>query len=88
MAYVGWLGAVIFIVAYLLLSLEYISAKKYLYHILNALGAICLVINAVVIDDYPNIFVNGIWGLIALFAVYKRFDHLRKKSLTSKIKKL
>lgn len=61
MAYIGWLGAIIFIIAYLLLSLEYISAKKHLYHILNALGAICLVLNAIVINDYPNIFVNAIW---------------------------
>ena len=31
MAYIGWLGAVIFIAAYLLLSLECISAKNKLY---------------------------------------------------------
>ena len=86
MAYVGWLGAVIFIVAYLLLSLEYISAKKYLYHILNALGAICLVFNALVINDYPNILANGIWGLIALLAVYKRFDQDKKEKSSSKTK--
>ncbi|MEH6408389.1 MAG: hypothetical protein V7767_14020 [Leeuwenhoekiella sp.] len=77
MAYIGWLGAIIFIVAYLLLSLEYISAKKYFYHLLNVLGAICLVINAIVIDDYPNIFVNGIWGIIALLAVYKRYEQIK-----------
>lgn len=87
MAYIGWLGAVLFVVAYLFLSLEYLSAKKPLYHILNALGAVCLVLNAAVIDDYPNIFVNGIWGLIALFAVYKCFQNSKREPSISKIKK-
>ena len=86
MEYTGWLGAVIFIVAYLLLSLEYISAKNYLYHILNALGAICLVLNAVLISDYPNIFVNAVWGLIAFLAIYKR-SYSDRKASTSKIQK-
>ena len=87
MAYVGWLGAVIFIVAYLLLSLEYLSAKRNMYHILNALGAVCLIANAIVIDDYPNVFVNGIWGLIALVAVYKRLGQRKNARSGSKMEK-
>lgn len=83
--YIGWFGAFIFIVSYLLLSLEYISAQKYFYHILNAVGAICLVINAIVINDHPNIFVNGMWGVIAVFAVYKRFRHRKRINSISEI---
>ena len=86
MEYTGWIGAIIFIVSYLLLSLEYISAKNYLYHILNGLGAICLVLNALLISDYPNVFVNGAWGLIALLALYKRRTSDKPVS-TSKIQK-
>lgn len=72
MQFIGWLGAILFIIAYLLLSLQRISAKKLLYHVLNIMGAICLCINAWIIDDYPNIAVNGIWGLIALFAIFRQ----------------
>jgi len=71
MNYIGWLGAVSFIIAYLLLSLQYISATRPLYHILNILGALFLGINACFIDDYPNIAVNAIWGFIAAFAIYR-----------------
>lgn len=67
----GWLGVVVFILAYLLLSLEYLSANKTTYHWLNALGAICLVVNSVSTDDLPSVAVNAIWGLIALLTVVK-----------------
>ena len=86
MVYIGWLGAVIFIAAYLLLSLECISAKNKLYHVLNGLGAVCLVINAFYLDDYPNVVVNGIWGILALVAVYKRKNTFKETASTPKVK--
>ncbi len=70
---VGWLGVVLFVVAYLLLSLEKLNAKKATYHWLNFLGALCLVLNAVSIKDNPTIVVNIIWGLIAIFTVFKNY---------------
>ncbi|WP_075342716.1 CBU_0592 family membrane protein [Tenacibaculum agarivorans] len=75
---IGWLGVVFFVTAYLLLSLEILSAKKTVYHWLNFLGALCLVLNAIAIKDNPTIVVNGIWGLIAVFTVLKIY---KKKML-------
>ncbi len=80
MQFIGWLGAVLFIVAYLLLSLQLISAKRNLYHVLNVLGAVCLVINAWSLRDNPNIVVNAVWGLIALLAIYRRRAEKKKGS--------
>ena len=77
---IGWFGAIVFVVAYLLLSLQVLSAERVLYHILNAVGGICLVINSVFLDDAPNFFVNLIWAAIALFAVY-RIQKTSKKRL-------
>jgi lipid-A-disaccharide synthase-like uncharacterized protein len=68
---VGWLGVLLFIVAYLLLSVEILSADKLLYHFLNMLGGIALVINAVHISDHPTIVVNAVWGIIAFGAMIK-----------------
>lgn len=73
MEFVGWIGVVLFIVAYFLLALEILNANKSTYHWINFLGAICLIINAININDYPNIVVNVIWGLIALLTVFKLF---------------
>jgi hypothetical protein len=79
---IGWLGAVAFIVAYLLLSLQVLSAERVLYHILNAVGGLCLVINSIFLDDAPNFFVNLIWAAIALFAVYRIQKTSKRKLIT------
>lgn len=63
----GWTGAVSYIGAYFLLSIKIISANKPLFHLLNALGGLCLIINAIGLNDNPNLIVNLIWMLIALF---------------------
>lgn len=66
---IGWLGTFFYIVAYLLLSLGKIKAERPLYHCLNILGAVGLMINALRLSDYPNIIVNLIWLAIALGAI-------------------
>ncbi|WP_346318543.1 hypothetical protein [Chitinophaga sp. YIM B06452] len=73
---IGWAGVLFYLIGYLLLALKKISADKYAYHILNALGAIGLVTNAVFHKDNPNIVVNGAWLLIAVYAAREVF--LRK----------
>ncbi|PQB08973.1 hypothetical protein BST83_01070 [Polaribacter filamentus] len=83
---VGWLGVVIFIVAYFLLSLEVLCAKKTTYHWLNAFGAICLVCNALGINDYPSLTVNAAWGIIALFTTIKLKINQSKSAKSSKPK--
>lgn len=67
----GWIGAIIYIVSYLFLSLQWLSSRRYLYHVLNLLGAACLIVNAWFLSDYPNVFVNIAWALIAFLAMYK-----------------
>lgn len=68
---IGWLGVIIFIVAYLLLSIGSLDAKKATYHLLNFVGALFLVINAISIKDHPTIVVNSVWGIIAMVTVLK-----------------
>ncbi len=66
---IGWIGAISYILAYLLLSLKRISSEQVFYHILNALGGLCLVINSIFFEDPPNFVVNIIWMLIALYSI-------------------
>ncbi|MDW7695738.1 hypothetical protein R9C00_24685 [Flammeovirgaceae bacterium SG7u.111] len=68
---IGWLGAITFIVAYFLLSIKVLSGSKSLYHILNAIGGACLVINAIELQDNPTFVVNIVWTVIALGAVVR-----------------
>lgn len=68
---IGWLGAIIFVVSYFLLSDGHLRQEGKTYHILNMIGAVCLVINALYFQDHANLMVNGVWCAIALMAIYK-----------------
>ncbi len=68
---IGWIGAVVYVMAYLLLVLKKISSDGWLYHLLNFFGAVCLIINGMVLADFPNVAVNAIWAAIAVFAIVR-----------------
>jgi hypothetical protein len=65
----GWLGTLSYIVAYLLLSLGKLKAEQKTYHLLNILGALGLIVNAIHLDDYPNIIVNMVWFAIGFMGL-------------------
>lgn len=67
----GWAGAFLFIIAYLFLLLDVFTTEKKMYHIFNAVGAIFLLINALYLDDAPNLVVNFVWLVIATISIFK-----------------
>jgi hypothetical protein len=67
---IGWTGALLFIVAYFLLSIRKLRADRLPYQLLNILGGICLVINSFHMHDYPSVFTNLVWAGIGVFAIY------------------
>jgi hypothetical protein len=72
---IGWLGTLAYIVAYLLLSVGKLKAEQKTYHLLNILGALGLIVNAIHLKDYPNIIVNTVWfaiGSIAIIFIIKK----------------
>lgn len=69
--FIGWAGVAVYIVAYAFLSLGWMKADRINYHLLNALGGICLVIVSYALSDMPNLFVNLAWILIALLSIVK-----------------
>lgn len=82
-SFIGWLGAITFVVAYFLLSVGVLTAKRIPYHFLNAVGGICLVINSISLDDPPNFFVNLIWAVIAIYAILRILKLNRKNLVTN-----
>ena len=70
---IGWLGAVSYIIGYFLLSTKKLSSDQIIYHALNALGGICLVVNSVFLNDSPNFVVNLIWMGIAIYSIIQIF---------------
>lgn len=67
---IGWIGSISYMAAYLLLSLNKIRVDRRFYHVLNIIGALCLITDAIYLKDYPNLAVNIVWACIAFFAVY------------------
>ena len=78
MEIIGWIGVVTYVGAYGLLSLGWLRVDRVYYHILNAVGGMCLVIIAYEKLDMPNFFVNLIWIAIAFFSIIRLL--VKKKS--------
>ncbi len=68
---IGWIGAIEVLLAYFLLSLNYVDGKSLPYQLLNLTGAIFLIINTLALKAYPSAFVNVIWVGIALYSIFK-----------------
>lgn len=78
---IGWIGAILFILSYFLLSKGKLKQHEVKYHLLNLSGAICLVVNAFHFNDKANILVNVVWSSIAIMAIYNcRTSVFRSKS--------
>lgn len=70
----GWIGGVMVIVAYYLISSGRAHAKSFFFQALNLLGSIFLIVNTYVKGAYPSTVVNIVWVGIALYGFYRIFS--------------
>jgi hypothetical protein len=68
---VGWAGAGLILLAYLLLSAGRLEARSVLYQGLNLVGAIAFVINSGWNGAVPSAALNVVWAAIAVFALVR-----------------
>jgi hypothetical protein len=68
---IGWAGAAMILVAYLLLSAGRLEARSTTYQGLNLVGAIAFVVNSGWNGAIPSATLNVIWAGIALFALVR-----------------
>ncbi len=66
---IGWLGAVLVLYAYFMVSVKKLAGDSLHFQAANISGAFCLVINTYYHHAYPSAVVNIIWIGIALFAL-------------------
>ena len=77
----GWSGAVLILLAYLLISLGRLTGQSATYQWMNAIGAAGFMLNGWWHGALPSASLNVIWmmiGVLALWRIYKR-----KRSSTS-----
>lgn len=67
----GWLGAVLVLVAYLLVSMGKTSGLSFRYQAANFLGSILVGVNALYYWALPSFSINVVWMGIALAAMVK-----------------
>ncbi|MGX5682069.1 CBU_0592 family membrane protein [Schumannella luteola] len=65
---VGWVGTVLLIGAYFLLSVGRIPNGR-TYQLFNLFGAIGLLINGAVHGAWPSVILNVVWSGIGVFAL-------------------
>lgn len=69
----GWIGTILIVTAYFLLSFKKISSESKLYQLLNLTGAIGIGINVFYHQAWPAFVMEAVWALIAVFALVKYF---------------
>lgn len=66
----GWIGMILVLVAYMLLSLKKIDSGK-IYQILNLLAAIFMAIGLLPKNAWFSFTLQIVWGIIAIVALFK-----------------
>lgn len=69
----GWIGAALVLLAYGLVSIQWLKGNSIGYQALNVAGAIFLIINSYSAGAYPSVGVNVVWvGIAAYTLLYAR----------------
>lgn len=66
----GWLGAILMLTAYMLLSLKRIKNGR-IYQVMNLIAAILMAIGLFPKNAWFSFTVQVVWGIIAIFSLVK-----------------
>ncbi len=66
---VGWVGAFLVVLAYLLVSSKKVQGDSRAYQFMNLAGAVGVGINALYQAAWPSFAIQIVWGMIALVAL-------------------
>lgn len=67
---VGWAGAALILVAYLLVTTERLTGRSALFQWMNLVGAAGFVVNGLWHKAIPSATLNIVWMLIAVVALW------------------
>lgn len=69
----GWIGTVLYLLAYGLVSLRKVEGDSLLYQGMNILAGLLLVINTFYWRAYPSVGLNAAWIGIGLFTLGRKW---------------
>lgn len=82
---VGWIGTILILMAYLLLTRKNLASSSKLYHILNLIGGAGIVVEAVSNGAYPPAALNIVWGIIAVYGILRLVRSHEQKTVAGSI---
>ena len=68
---IGWLGALLIVSAYVLVSNKRVKGNSRIYQLMNLLGAVGVGINAAYQNSWPSVGLQVVWAVIAIFALIR-----------------
>ncbi len=69
---IGWAAAAMMLTAYILLTMGRLSARSNIYHGLNVLAGLGIIVNSGWNGAYPSVFINVVWAVIGLYGIFGR----------------
>jgi hypothetical protein len=69
--YIGWVGFILIVAAYFFLTIKLVDANAACYHIMNLIGALCMVANAKHNGAKPLFWLNVVWALVAIMGLFQ-----------------
>jgi hypothetical protein len=81
---IGGIGTILVLTAYFLVSTGRVPSKSLGFQGINLVGAILLTIYGFMLFAWATVALNGVWGLIAIVALYRVFrDRSKRNGATS-----
>ena len=68
---IGWIGTLLILTAFTLNAWKYIKSDGYSYLIMNLLGALALTYAVYSRQVWSNVFLEIVWGGVALIGIIK-----------------
>jgi phosphatidylserine synthase len=69
----GWVGTVMYLIAYALVSLKKTEGDSVLYQGMNIFAGVLLVIYSLYLKAYATTGLNAVWALIGLFTLGRKW---------------
>lgn len=71
---IGWIGTVIFLLSYMLVSLKKVEGDSLGYQAMNIVAGLLLVVNTFYWHAYPSFALNAIWIGIGVFTLARKYS--------------
>jgi hypothetical protein len=65
----GWIGMILILLAYFLVSTKRVTGNSRLYQWLNFSGALRIICNTFIQQAWPAMGLNIIWAIIAIYSI-------------------